>query len=288
MRPQTCVVREWVAIGLAICLCMATARFAIGQSMSREVLDQAKKATVLVLSVQRELLRSYVCSGSGFFVSPRGHVITNQHVVGDATTVRVVIESGTAAQRIGEADVIKRDREADLALLRTDLVPDGWLVLADAKDPTETERVWALGFPLGLRFAHGKQGPAISITAGTITSLRRGRSGQVDRVQTDAAISQGNSGGPLIDATGAVIGVAVTRMVGRDVSGMAFGIPSRTLKRFLEGVPLKAEDAYAAAVTYYAEHPADFSRAALKFELVLKGWPASRWARTARTKLAEV
>jgi len=138
--------------------------------------------------------------GSGFVYDREGHVVTNEHVVGEREEVLVRFSSGTWR----EATVVGTDTYTDLAVLDVERVPDGVdpLPLADRR-PRPGQRVAALGSPFGLEG---------SITSGIVSGVNR--SMETDRgfsipatVQTDAPINPGNSGGPLVSMNGTVVGV---------------------------------------------------------------------------------
>ncbi len=158
-------------------------------------------------------------AGSGFVVAPDGFVVTNDHVVNQAKHVGVVFTDG----RELDARVVGTDPATDLALLR---VPDGGLH-AIAIGASENLRVGqmaiAIGNPLGFQS---------TVSAGVISALGRNLRGQSGRlienvIQTDVALNPGNSGGPLVDSRGRVIGVN-TAMI-RLAQGLCFAIPSATM-----------------------------------------------------------
>lgn len=160
--------------------------------------------------------------GSGVVFRDGGLVLTNEHVVGDARTVQLALADGT---RI-DASVIGTDAVTDLAVLRaerTDLPPVPFRV--DLPQPGET--VLAMGSPLGFRN---------SVTAGIVSGVGRDIPGSasqgqalVDLVQTDAAISPGNSGGALIDASGRVVGINDAYLPpSTGAVSIGFAIPSAT------------------------------------------------------------
>lgn len=159
-------------------------------------------------------------AGSGFVVAPDGFVVTNDHVVERARSVTVVFTDG----RELDARVVGTDPATDLALLR---VPDGGLAPV-AIGASEQLRVGqmavAIGNPLGFQS---------TVSAGVISALGRNLRGQSGRlienvIQTDVALNPGNSGGPLVDSRGRVIGVN-TAMI-RMAQGLCFAIPSATMK----------------------------------------------------------
>jgi serine protease Do len=153
--------------------------------------------------------------GSGVVMDAGGYVLTNNHVIKGANSIQVSLADG----RKVKAAVIGRDGAADLAVLKIDA--DG-LVPAEFGDSDKTETgalVWAVGSPFGLER---------SITSGILSAKHRsglaGNSSQ-DFLQTDAAVNPGNSGGPLVDAAGKVIGIN-TAIVGESYQGISFAIPS--------------------------------------------------------------
>ena len=164
--------------------------------------------------------------GSGFIVDPEGYVVTNNHVIQGAEDITVILRDDTQLK----AKLIGSDARADLALLKVD--PPGKKPLPAVKfGNSDKVRVgdWviAIGNPFGL--GH-------SVTAGIISARGRALSDSLDDyLQTDAAINKGNSGGPLFDADGEVIGVntAIYSPSGTN-AGLAFSIPSNLVKQVTE------------------------------------------------------
>ncbi len=167
-------------------------------------------------------------SGSGFVIDDEGSILTNDHVVEDADTVRVRFEDGDPVR----ARVVGTDPSTDLALLKVD--PEGLdlepLALGSSAGVRVGEPAIALGSPFGLEG---------TLTTGVISALQRTirapNNFSIDKViQTDAAINPGNSGGPLIDARGRVIGVnAQIATSSRSNSGVGFAVPIDTAKEIL-------------------------------------------------------
>jgi S1-C subfamily serine protease len=165
--------------------------------------------------------------GSGFVIDRDGHIVTNYHVVEGATAIRV----GFSNRETVEATVVGTDPATDLALLRVDLPGDALvpLPLGDSDGVAVGEPVVAIGNPFGLER---------TVTAGIVSALQRAvtsPSGSViDHViQTDAPINHGNSGGPLLDAAGRVIGVnsqIETGGVAEGNVGIGFAVPSNTVR----------------------------------------------------------
>ncbi len=161
--------------------------------------------------------------GSGFIISPDGYIVTNNHVVKNASEVQVIMTDG----RKLEAKVIGTDPRADLALLKvTSSKPLPFVKWGDSSKMRIGESVVAIGNPFGL---------GGTVTTGIISARKRylrnfgGTPGSsfVDFLQTDAAINKGNSGGPLFNMQGEVIGIntAIYSRQGTNV-GIAFSVPS--------------------------------------------------------------
>ncbi|MCE3004641.1 MAG: trypsin-like peptidase domain-containing protein, partial [Xanthomonadaceae bacterium] len=160
-------------------------------------------------------------AGSGFVVDPAGWIVTNRHVVADATTITVTLQDG----RHFDATVKGEDEKTDLALLKVDVPqPLPAVAFGDAESARIGDWVIAIGNPFGL---------GGTATAGIISARGRDiRSGPYDDyLQIDAPINQGNSGGPVFDETGRVIGVntAIFSPNGGNV-GIGFAIPADTVR----------------------------------------------------------
>jgi len=158
--------------------------------------------------------------GSGFAISPDGLVVTNNHVVDDAKTVRIKTPDGAVI----EGKVLGRDPDSDLALIRANDWPGAWAKLGDSKSLKRGHIAIAIGNPLGFEW---------TVTAGIVSALgrsMRAASGRVmdDIIQTDAALNPGNSGGPLVSSAGEVIGVNTAVIQG--AQSIAFSVASNTAK----------------------------------------------------------
>ncbi|MBM4004539.1 MAG: trypsin-like serine protease [Planctomycetes bacterium] len=154
--------------------------------------------------------------GSGVIVDADGYVVTNRHVVEGAREIDVALSDG----RHVPAKIVGLDSLTDLAVLRIDsrdLFPAEW---GDSDELEVGAMVWALGSPFGLER---------SVTFGILSAKHRaGRAGTQfqDLMQTDAAVNPGNSGGPLVDVHGRIVGIN-TAIVGQTYSGISFAIPSQ-------------------------------------------------------------
>ncbi len=160
--------------------------------------------------------------GSGFIINSNGTIVTNNHVVKDEKTVTVTLSDGDNFP----AKVIGTDPKTDLAVLKINAgKPLPYVELGDSKDLEPGQWVIAMGNPFGL---------GNTVTAGIISALGRNiGDGPYDRfIQTDAPINEGNSGGPLLNQKGQVIGVntAILSPSGGSV-GIGFAIPSDMIKR---------------------------------------------------------
>ena len=169
-------------------------------------------------------------SGSGFIVSDEGYIITNNHVItdADASSIYVVLSDGTEL----DAQLVSRDIYADLAVLKVDGSMPAVAPLGDSEDLKPGETVIAIGSPLGT-FRNSVTVGVISATGRTLDS---GEGYNMENlIQTDAAINSGNSGGPLVNLAGEVIGVNTLIVRGSSYSnttaeGLGFAIPSDTVE----------------------------------------------------------
>jgi len=167
-------------------------------------------------------------SGTGFYVSNTGHIISNHHVVEGCNTVKLTFKGKEIS-----ADVLAVDKMNDLAILKADLTPSKVYSVA-TEDASLLEDIIIAGYPLGKKVS-----AAIKTSKGSITALA-GYGDNYSEFQTDAALNQGNSGGPIMDQKGNVVGVAVANY-GKNagVESFNFGIKSSTLKTFANANGLK-------------------------------------------------
>ena len=172
-------------------------------------------------------------SGSGFFVSDKGYVVTNNHVVEGTKEVKLVLSDGTEQK----ATIVGTDQYSDIAVLKTDGTVPAVVSLgnSDALDPGET--VIAIGSPLG----NFKNTVTVGVVSATGRSIDTGNGYQIeDLIQTDAAINHGNSGGPLVNLAGEVIGIntlVVRNTNSGDVAeGLGFAIPVNTAQAIAQQI----------------------------------------------------
>ena len=156
--------------------------------------------------------------GSGFLISSDGYIVTNNHVVEEASSIKVNIQRRQGKEESYDAQIIGTDPETDLALIKIEARdPLPVLEFGDSDQLRVGEWVMAIGNPFGLDH---------TVTAGIVSAKGRNiRSGPYDNfIQTDASINPGNSGGPLINAQGKVIGINTAIIASGQ--GIGFAIPS--------------------------------------------------------------
>jgi len=178
------------------------------------------------------MIRTPIGLGSGFIIHPDGYIVTNDHVVAGERIISIT------QFRKGENELIKENYDnvrivatggnIDLALLKIEGQPKGKIFpsvpLGSSGELSQGERVFAIGSPLGLER---------SVSEG-IVSLRNRIIQARLHIQTTAEISPGNSGGPLFNYKGQVVGVNNMKVVSTGAEGLGFSIPVRQLKTFLE------------------------------------------------------
>ncbi|XP_034714717.1 serine protease HTRA2, mitochondrial-like isoform X1 [Etheostoma cragini] len=192
-----------------------------------DVVEKSTPAVVYIEIVGRHPFSGRevpVSNGSGFIISSDGLIVTNAHVVANKRGVRVKLTNG----EMYNATVQDVDPAADIATIKiTARNPLPTLTLGQSSDIRQGEFVVAMGSPFALRN---------TITSGIVSSVQRGSkelglsNSNMDYIQTDAAIDFGNSGGPLINLDGEVIGINTMKVT----AGISFAIPSDRLRLFLD------------------------------------------------------
>ena len=167
---------------------------------------------------QKQIVRGL---GSGFIISEDGYILTNDHVAGNATKISVTLTSGETV----EAELIGSDPTSDVALLKIDKDNLQYVKYGNSDNIIIGEWVIALGNPFGLFEINDKP----SVTVGVVSAANMkvnadGRRVYKDMIQTDASINSGNSGGPLIDANGNVIGMNTIIFTGNQFSSGSIGV----------------------------------------------------------------
>jgi serine protease Do len=175
-------------------------------------------------------------SGSGVFVSPQGYLLTNNHVVEDAKEVSIILSDGTQQQ----ATIVGSDLYADLAVLKIDGAPPAVATMGNSDVLRPGETVIAIGSPLG----DFKNTVTVGVVSATGRAIDSGRGYLIEgMIQTDAAINQGNSGGPLVNLAGQVIGINTLVVRGGNTGaiaeGLGFAIPINAARAVAEQIMQK-------------------------------------------------
>ncbi len=204
--------------------------------LNAEMLKRVKKSTVMI---RVEMPDGGKASGSGFFAVEDGLVMTNAHVLDMLSPesrppkkIEVVLNSGEAGELILGGQILGLDRGSDLAVLKAFSTKAGKVVIPpplpikSAKNLGELQKLFVCGFPLG-----DQLGKEISIRPTTVTSLRK-KNGALEKVQVEGGMTPGNSGGPVVDSRGDVVGVAVSIILGTQLS---FAIPGDQVQSFVTG-----------------------------------------------------
>ncbi len=193
-------------------------------SYSQLIIDAVEKAKTAVVKIDTFKSKAGKTepkgSGSGFLFSSDGYLFTNSHVVHDADKIKVTLYDGS----VNAGTIIGEDPDFDLAVVKTSAYGYTPAVLGDSSQIKIGQLVVAIGNPYG--FQH-------TVTAGVVSALGRSLRSQSGRlmdniIQTDAALNPGNSGGPLINSDGEVIGVNTATILG--AQGLCFSIGINTAK----------------------------------------------------------
>jgi hypothetical protein len=205
-----------------------------------EVLADLKAATVFV-KVKYGRVQG---SGSGFLMMANKDtalIVTNNHVVepppgfkGLNQEIDVVFHSGRRNETVVPAEVVAADAERDLAILRARKVQNlpKPIDLSQKFKLMETMPIYMLGFPFGAALSTTEGNPAATIGKGTISSLRENDRGEISVIQIDGDLNPGNSGGPVVDGKGRLVGISVAKIRGTHI-GLV--IPARHLSELLLG-----------------------------------------------------
>jgi serine protease Do len=199
-------------------------------------IQNGKRATALIIN------GNLPGSGSAFCIHPSGVFVTNAHVVRGIPangTVKLFLNCGEKDERQHSARILRAgtldgNGGKDLALLQVENAGAekfGFLALGDSDTLVETAVLTAFGYPFGEALATDKsRRPNITVSTGRVTSLRKDN-GNLALIQLDASVNPGNSGGPVLDKNGKVVGVIVSGVPGAAIN---FAIPSELLKPFIQ------------------------------------------------------
>lgn len=163
-------------------------------------------------------------TGTGFVVSTDGYLVTCAHVVEDATEITVSLGKNKWPAKVVAVDLLQ-----DLAVVRVEANDLPVLSLTEAEDVELAEPVYVIGYPLSDMLGKG-----IKVTTGTIAGVAEEADGGSRQFQVDAAMNPGNSGGPIVDPQGRVVGVASALLSGLRISEVGFGVPAREVRALLK------------------------------------------------------
>jgi hypothetical protein len=181
----------------------------------REIRQAVRFSFFLSLCLSLVAHAQGLSSGTGFFVTPNGHIATNFHVVEGSTKVSVRDTRGNVL----DAEILATDRANDLAILRVKGTGFSYLPIRPSSDVRKGESVYALGFP-NIQM----QGLEAKITSGIVSSLS-GIVGEPNTFQISVPVQPGNSGGPLFDKSGKAVGVVVAKLSATAAVKAGAGIP---------------------------------------------------------------
>lgn len=171
--------------------------------------------------------------GSGFIISPDGYIITNDHVAGNGSKITVTLTNGKQY----EAKIVGSDQASDICLLKVDANNLPYEILGSSDDIMIGEWVIALGNPFGLFEINDKPTVTVGVVSSTGMNLEPlNNRYYLNMIQTDAAINGGNSGGPLVNSVGEVIGMNTLIFTAGGVQGnigLGFAIPINKIKRIV-------------------------------------------------------
>lgn len=263
---------------LCVCVCLlACARGAASQTPDEgtvfvrvigDIRATREQDALLLKERGLDLTNMEVATGSGFFFSPLGYILTNHHVISNrvrmaATLDRRTIEVSVVVRRIEvlfpdtpgdarpgtrapqEASVVGSSADLDLAVLHVGGGDHPFLRFGDSDTLEQGQAVEVIGFPFGrkveldTRAASSSAAPQASVSHGNVSAIRADAQQQPRYVQTTATLNPGNSGGPMLDDEGYVIGIISRALVQGDVAtGVGFAIPVNLVKGFLEALGL--------------------------------------------------
>ena len=258
------------------------------QNKAENVEDMLKQATLSVVGISKLeksgtsiFLPSSTIAlglGSGVIISEDGYILTNWHVVGEKySNCYVTLEDGKEYN----GSVVWADSNIDLAILKIDAYKLNYMELADSDNIYLGQNVYAIGNPVGFEFQR-------TVTKGIISGINRtlkidddndstNSAYMEDLIQTDSTINEGNSGGPLINEKGKVIGINSVKL--KSAEGMGFAVPVNIVKPILEKLLQtgKFEEAYLGIFGYdrqvipYLEDDLDFANGIYVAKVVVNG-----------------
>jgi len=205
-----------------------------------EIRERAVNPLFYFFYGERTFVERFQSVGSGFIISPDGYLVTNDHVAGRASEIMITMTDGSKHP----AKLVGTDPVTDIALLKIDVrgrLP--FLKLGDSDDVIVGEWSIAFGNPFGLFTSSAKPTVTVGVISSTHVYLEQ-REGRVYRnmLQTDASINSGNSGGPLVNSLGEVIGInTVIYSPNQGSVGLGFAVPINRAKEIVEILKRKGE-----------------------------------------------
>jgi uncharacterized protein (TIGR03067 family) len=224
--------RTWLVGAFVGLLFFVSHAKAEDQSLAPATLKAVKRSTVYLRVTFDD---ESTAEGSGFFAGQDNMILTNAHVVGMKKNdgkfpqrIDVVVNSGQEDERSYLGQVVGADSDLDLAVVRVegDQLPPPLKVVA-GRNLEETQTVYIFGFPLGRDL-----GKDITVSKSSISSLRKNDAGVLERIQVNGGMHPGNSGGPVVDAKGQVVGAAVAAVRNTQLH---FAVPGDSIRDFLDG-----------------------------------------------------
>jgi hypothetical protein len=173
-----------------------------------------------------------ISSGTAFFISDKGYLLTNEHVV-DGCKISKINYQGKKF----DTELIASDKKLDLALLKANLENKSYIDFSD-DEPSKMQKIYVGGYPLGKGLSDD-----LKITSGIVSSIK-GFENNSNEIQIDAAINPGNSGGPIIDEKGELVAIAVAGLAKNVTEGINFGIKSSAAETFLKSNKIKPNKSF--------------------------------------------
>lgn len=188
-----------------------------------QIVKEASEYVVGVIGYYKDGDTTGVGYGSGFVIGEDGRILTNAHVVSGLKRIMVVMNDGSAHS----AKILHFDAEADIAQIKIEKTGLKTAKLADMSTVTVGQTVIAMGAPISFSLRN-------SATMGIISGLNRASTNSYRLIQSDATLNRGNSGGPLINLKGEVVGMGTQGIVGVGVSGLYFSVTADTIQYALD------------------------------------------------------
>lgn len=234
-------------IGAAFYLGISSGQ-SFSQTLPEKSLDEIKKATVFInvkhhFNLTNEEINT---SGSGFFINDKGWIATNYHVIQSSLSdynglyptkikeIKIIRNSGTSDYKKYNAVIVSIDEENDLAILAVSDSEKFPYLEMDTSKLSELKPVWIFGYPFGDEFTVLQRGPEITVNNGSVSALRHDDLHELNRIQVDAVINHGNSGGPVLNEQGKVVGI-INSMMG--TSRINFAVPAHYLVKMINELP---------------------------------------------------